>query len=276
MNCLRMNMRKFLGLALILALCPVMQGHRDARAGDAAQDRQVIRLFNGENLEGWYTWIEHRGRDTDPAGVFTVNDGMIRISGEEWGCITTEESFENYTLLVEFKWGELTFEPRLDRARDSGILLHSQGEDGGSQGIWMHSIECQIIEGGTGDIIVVGDGTDRFRVTCEVAPEKQGSSYVFRPGGEQVTVSEGRINWYGRDPDWADVLGFRGRNDVASPRGEWNTLVCVSDGGQLTYTLNGVMVNRALRVSPARGKIQVQSEGAEIFFRRIELTPSDP
>jgi len=55
---------------------------------------------------------------------------MIRISGEEWGCITTEQEYENYKLLIEFKWGELTYEPRMDRARDSGVLLHSQGEDG--------------------------------------------------------------------------------------------------------------------------------------------------
>lgn len=234
-------------------------------------DPQVIPLFNGRNLEGWYTWIEHRGKNTDPKEVFTVEDRMIRISGEEWGCITSLKSYENYRLVVEYKWGEKTFEPRVGRARDSGVLLHSRGEDGGSQGIWMHSIECQVIEGGTGDIIVVGDGTDHYMVTCEVAPEQQGTSYVFEPGGDTVSITEGRINWYGRDPEWEDVTGFRGRNDVEKQRGEWNVLECISDHGQLTYILNGVIVNRAIQVKPASGRIQIQSEGAEIYFRRIDL-----
>ena len=133
---------------------------------------------------------------------------MIRISGEEWGCITTEDEFENYHIVLEFKWGEETHPPRKERARDSGLLLHSQGEDGSSGGIWIHSIECQMIEGGTGDIIVVGDGTDNFSVTATVAPEKQGNSYQYKPEGEKQTINAGRINWLGRDPEWKDEKGF--------------------------------------------------------------------
>ena len=35
---------------------------------------------------------------TDPKGVFKVEDGMIHVSGEEFGCLTTEKEFENYRL----------------------------------------------------------------------------------------------------------------------------------------------------------------------------------
>jgi hypothetical protein len=234
---------------------------------------EIIHLFNGHTLDGWYTYLQHRGRNQDPTGVFSVQNGMIRISGEEWGCITTEEEYSNYHLITEFKWGDETFAPRRENARDSGILLHSQGEDGGSEGIWMHSIECQVIEGGTGDFIVVGDGTDRFRITSTVAAQKQGASSVFLPDGEPVAINQGRINWFGRDPDWADRLGFRGRQDIEYPAGEWNTLECVAKGDEIAIFLNGVLVNRATEVRPHRGKIQIQSEGAEIFFRRVELQP---
>ncbi len=236
-------------------------------------DSKTLKLFNGKDLDGWYTFLQHRGRNNDPKEVFTVHDGMIRISGEEWGCITTEEEYENYRLLVEFKWAEKTFEPRLDNARDCGLLLHSQGEDGGSQGIWMHSIECQIIEGGTGDIIVVGDGSDRFSVTCKVDPKKPGNALVYHPEGEEVTIRQGRINWYGRDPEWKDQLGFRGKKDVEKPAGEWNVLECIANGDQLTFFLNGTLVNRATQVKPSGGRIQIQSEAAEIYIRKVELTP---
>jgi hypothetical protein len=235
--------------------------------------KKAIELFNRNNLDGWYAFLQNRGRDDDPKKVFTVKDGMIRISGEEWGCITTDKEYENYTLITEFKWGQTTYAPRLKNARDSGILLHSQGEDGNSQGIWMTSIECQIIEGGTGDFIVVGDGSDKFEITSTVAEEKQGNSFVFQPDGRKVTINENRINWYGRDPNWKDFLDFRGKNDVEKPVGEWNLLECVVNDGEITVFLNGVLVNRATDVKPGKGRIQIQSESAEIFFRRVDLLP---
>lgn len=235
--------------------------------------KKTIQLFNKNNLDGWYTFLKSRGRNNDPKNVFSVSNGMIRISGEEWGCITTEKEFENYRLILEFKWGEKTFEPRVNNARDCGVLLHSIGEDGGSEGIWMHSIECQIIEGGTGDFIVVGDGSENFSITCPVAPEKQGDSPVFQKGGEPVTIHSNRINWYGRDPNWKDVIGFRGAKDIEKPVGEWNILECLVSRDKISIYLNGVLVNQAFQVKPAKGRIQIQSEGAEIFFRRVDVTP---
>lgn len=234
---------------------------------------KTIELFNGKNLKGWYTFIKGRGRGSDPQKVFTVNDKMIRVSGEEWGCITTNKEYENFTLTVEFKWGTKTWEPRVKNARDNGILVHSTGMDGGYDGTWMHGIECQIIEGGTGDLLVVGDKTEKFAITCPVAAEKQGGSYLFQPDGKPVTIHGGRINWYGRDADWEDVIDFRGKSDVEKPVGEWNRMEVVAKGNDISIFLNGVLVNQAMQVKPAKGRIQIQSEGAEMLIRRIELTP---
>ena len=231
-----------------------------------------IKLFNGKNLSGWYTFLKGRGRNNDPKKVFTVQKGLIRISGEEWGCITTNDEYENYKLLVEFKWGDLNFAPRTDNARDSGVLLHSTGNDGDYSGIWMHSIECQLIEGGTGDLLVVGDGSDKFSLTCPVAPEKQGSSYVFQPSGNPVTINGGRINWFGRDPEWKDVKGFRGLKDVEKSIKKWNKMECIVKGKEIFIYLNGTLVNHAIDAKPAKGHIQIQSESAEILFKRIEIT----
>lgn len=238
-----------------------------------ASGKNTIQLFNGKDLTNWYTFLKERGRNNDPKHVFTVQDGMIHISGEEWGCITTTNEYENYRIRIEFKWGEVNNPPREDKARDSGLLLHSQGEDGASGGIWMHSIECQMIEGGTGDFIVVGDGTDKFSITATVAPEKQGNSFVFQPNGYKETITSGRINWFGRDPEWKDTLGFRGKNDVEKPLGKWNKMECIADGDHITIYVNGILVNKATNVKPHKGKIQIQSESAELFIRKVELTP---
>ncbi len=270
---MRINKLPALCAALILILHTEPVFSQKQHDSSFRKEKKTLRLFDGKSLDGWYTFIKDRGRDSDPKKVFTVQDGMIRITGEEWGSLTTNKNFKNYRLVTEFMWGDETFEPRKDKARDCGLLLHSRGKDGGSGGIWMNSIECQIIEGGTGDIIIVGDGTDNFRVTAEVASGKPGYAYVFQKGGHPVTLNSGRINWFGRDANWKDTIGFRGKNDVEKPVGEWNTLECIVNKDHLTIFLNGVLVNEATNVKPQKGRIQIQSEGAEIFFRKVELTP---
>jgi hypothetical protein len=138
----------------------------------------------------------------------------------------------------------------------------------------MHSIECQLIEGGTGDFIVVGNGTDDFSITVPVAKEKQGGAYLFKPiGGENVTVTGGRVNWFGRDPEWKDVKDFRGARDLERPIGQWNLMEVVARGNDVRVYLNGALVNHATAVKPSRGRIQIQSEAAEVSFKRIDLKP---
>lgn len=232
---------------------------------------EYIRLFNGKNLDGWYTFLKGKGKNNDPNGVFRVEKGNIVVSGEEFGCITSEEEYENYKLTVEFKWGDRTFAPRADKARDGGVLLCSVGEDGGYNGTWMYSIECQIIEGGTGDIIVVGDGSENISVTATVKKGTGENSYIFHPEGESRVFIRGRIDWVHRAPEWNDRKNFRGAEDAENPVGEWNRLECCLNGSDLTIYLNGKLVNRVYDIKPKKGKIQIQSEGAEIFIRRVEL-----
>lgn len=258
-------MTKFLTLAFLIFFI-FQNKNTTAQSGP-------IKLFNGKNLNGWYPFVEKRGRDQDTKKVFTVEDGLIHISGEEYGSIVTDEEYENYKLTMEFKWGSNTYAPRVNAARDGGLLIHSTGPDGGYRGIWMLSIECQIIEGGTGDMLVVGDGTDKYALTARVTSKKGGGGKVFDPTGTPVTINSGRIDWFDRDLSWQDVKGFRGAKDIESPMGEWNVMECVAKGDEVTVYVNGVLVNHATSVKPSKGRIQIQSEGAEMFVRKVELTP---
>ncbi len=152
--------------------------------------------------------------------------------------------------------------------------MHSQGEDGAWGKTWMYSIECNIIEGGTGDFIVVGNKTDEFSITCNIKDEK--SRYncgIYDPNGKPCTINGGRIDWWGRDPNWEDKKGFRGEKDLDNPVGEWNTLEIICDGDTITNIVNGVVANRAYNVKPTKGKIQIQSEYAGLEFRRVTILP---
>jgi len=231
---------------------------------------EPVLAFNGKNLDGFYTYL-HDNKYEDPKKVFTVQDGVIRVSGEEFGGFATKEDYANYHLVVEWKWGEHTSGARKDKARDSGILLHCVGPDGAAGGHWMQSQECQIIEGGCGDLLMVA-GKEKPSLSCEIriGPDKQ---FYYEKGGMTVTRDGGRYNWWGRDPAWKDVVDFRGSRDVEKPRGEWNRMEVVCDGDTITNIVNGYVVNVGTKSSLTKGKIQFQSEGAEIFFRKIEVRP---
>ena len=97
---------------------------------------------------------------------------------------------------------------------------------------------------------------------------------MFDPNGQPQVFNRGRINWWGRSEDWADKLGFRGPQDVESPGLEWTHIEAVVSGNRLQYFVNGKLVNEGTDSSFTEGKIMIQSEGAEIYFRRIDSSRS--
>ncbi len=265
-----------------LATYLISTGIPNSPAG-AAESGRV--LFNGKDLTNFYTWLADT-KYADPDRVFSVVDQVdgapaIRVSGEHWGAFITREEFSNYRLVAEFRWGLLTWGERKTGAMDSGVLLHCQGSDGntgkGFTGPWMRSVECQIIQGGVGDIILV-EGYDEQG--SRLGPKLKAAAGKDRDGEDVYDLSapvrefaRGRINWFGRDPAWKDALGFRGRNDVESGPGKWTRIEVVCDGDKITNVVNGTVVNLATGCTYDRGKIIFQSEGAEIYFRKIEIHP---
>jgi putative membrane-bound dehydrogenase-like protein len=214
----------------------------------------------------------------DPKDIWTfAKDGTFNISGRGYGYVATKENYRDYHLVLEFKWGTKTWGAREKKAKDNGILLHAYGPHGAYADTWMASIEAQIIEGGVGDILVLSpklaDGTE---LTTSLSAEfvlDRDKEKIWKQGAPRQTVTKGRINWRGRDEDWSDTVGFRGKNDVESPSGEWNRLEVIAKGDTLQYFVNGALINEAFDCKPAEGKILLQTEGAEMIVRRYELYP---
>jgi hypothetical protein len=243
-----------------------------------------LQLFNGTNLAGFYTWLVDTRR-ADPRHVFSAIDGMIRISGDGLGYLSTKQEYQDYHLIAEFKWGRTNWAwgDRIHAARDSGIFLHSSGPDGNSHdgnGAFKAALECQIFQGATGDLLLIrGTNFDGSliapRVTAEVATQRDRDGWPFwqRAGKPEKIARWGRLNWFAKDPSWKDELDFRGPRDVEKPYGQWNRIECICDHDRIRVILNDTVVNEAFEVSPRSGKILLQCEGSEIFFRRFELHP---
>lgn len=212
-----------------------------------------------------------------PQEIWKVEDGVLHVSGRGYGYVATKQSYRDYRLILDFKWGEKTWGKREKAARDNGILLHAYGPHGAFGGTWMASIEAQLIEGGTGDVLVLStkldDGTQlQTSLTSEFILDRD-KEKIWKKGAPRQKVTEGRINWEKRDEDWTDTKDFRGSADVEKPVGDWNTLEVIAKGDTLQYFLNGVLVNEGFEASPSEGKVLLQTEGAEMFVRRYELLP---
>lgn len=201
-----------------------------------AKAQNFVSLFNGKDLDGWYVYIRDNPIDTDTAGVFTVDDKMIHVSGKYFGYIATKQEYENFHLSLEFKWGVAKHPPRQNRKRDSGILYYFSSST--RDKIWPRSIECQIQEGDCGDFWLV-DSTSLIV-----------NGKLYPPTNNQQVIKT---------------------SDQEKPYGEWNTIEVICKNGKCTHIVNGVVVNEGTNANVREGKIALQSEGAEVFYRNIKI-----
>ena len=216
---------------------------------------RAIFRFDGKDLSQFDIFLRSTGLNSDPTHVFTVENGVIHVSGTEMGYIVTRQEYKSYYLRAEFKWGEGTFGSRAGKARDSGILYNIQGPDK----VWPRSIEFQINEGCTGDFWM----TDGAALTS-----KQGTRVTGPDGKAQ------KIDRFDKGA-WQNVVGYRDpSNELEKPHGEWNVLELVNRGdGHVWQYVNGKLANEGTDAFPASGKILFQSEGAEVYFRNISIYP---
>jgi hypothetical protein len=245
MNCARFGW--VAGMLLLLLMLTL------AARAPAQSEPQPIHLLSGNDLSPFYPFLTNSSAGSDPDHVFTLTNGVLRITGQHYGYLATKQTnFANYKLIAEFRWGEQTWSPRATNARDSGVLVHCVGKDN----VWPKSIEAQIIEGGTGDILVVNGAM----LTVDGVTKGPKIARFDRPG---------------RNP-WNDEKGFRGPHEIESPTGEWNRMEVLCDGDKVAITVNGHKTLEGTNASPHAGKILLQSEGAEIFFRRLDVYPLKP
>jgi Domain of Unknown Function (DUF1080) len=243
----------FLACAVAPALSPL-----------PADDAGWVPLFNGHNFDGWYTFLPSTGKNKDPKGVFKVEKGMIHVfdipvtnEKQEFGYLATNQELSHCRIRAEFKFGEKRFVPRQEDKRDSGLLYYFVGPDK----VWPRSLECQIQETDVGDLWIL-DGPS---ITTKI----ETPDYPVYSTGPLLTKNKGRIIKSG---DFEE-------------RGNWNTVEVILDGDRITHLVNGRTVmkawdlkqpdpNDATKMIPLdRGRVMLQAEGAEIWFRNVRMKP---
>lgn len=232
-------------------------------------------LFNGEDLTGWETFagpVEEGakpvGLNNDTMNLFSVveldGEKVLRISGEINASIATKDEFENYHFVMEFKWGEKLF-----TQYNSGLLYHSYGDFGAAHNVWMNSHEFQLFTGNIGDSYRMGS------TYCEIPAVKNDQGrYVFNRDGDKIESKPG-----------SEAVIVAKDNDYEKSKGEWNKVELYCYGRNSVHVVNGEvnMINYKSgkyidegTVEPlTKGRIQIQSEGGELFVRNIKIRSID-
>ena len=243
-------------------------------------------LFNGKDLGGWDTYLgpplddagkklSHIpiGLNNDPNRVFTIKkdqgENVIRISGENWGGISTKVEYENFHLQLMFKWGSLTWGQKRNKKKDSGLLYFAVGPHGADYGAWMRSQEFQIQEGDCGDYWGVAGGMEDIP-----AEKKSDSEYVYNLAGQIYTFSA--TSNVGRH--------CVKQGDSEKTSGEWNVLDLYCHGDTSVHLINGKVMmvlyhsqqsDNGKILPLKKGKLQIQSEGSEVFYKQIKIRSLD-
>lgn len=219
----------------LLALLPVAFLASCSSEVEVSESASSITLFNGENLEGWsHVCVENKPIEA----VWSVVDGVIVCKGEPLGYLQTAGSYQDFTLTFEWRWAP-GGEPG-----NSGVLLRIASEP---ETFMPKCVEAQLKHGSAGDIWAF------FGASLDAEGER----------AREVT---------GHDA-LGDFVGVSKIKDAEKPPGEWNQYEITVSGDSMTLKVNGELVNEATGLDIVSGPIGFQSEGGEIHFRNMELSP---
>jgi hypothetical protein len=202
---------------------------------------QSIHLFDGKSLAGWHMDVPDLEKDSSIRTPFIVRNGMLVSLGTPNGHLLTDREYENYRLEVEYRFAG---EPG-----NCGVLVHASGSRNLYK-MFPKSIEVQMMHGNAGDF------------WCIVEDIKVPDMEARRGPKENWGITEGK----GRR-----ILNLTDNSE--KPLGEWNRLVIECRADTITVWLNDDLVNHGYEATASKGKIALQAEGAEVEFRKVELTP---
>ncbi len=233
--------------------------HKLGYKGEAPKDENgnpVKPVGYNKNEENEFSIIDQNGEQ------------VLRIGGPIYGCLFTKKDFGNYDLKLKVKWGDQKWVPRMTEDKDSGVLYHGRGKCGVEYWrTWMLSQEFQVTEGG------MGDYWSQASSRSDVKARKDGNNYYFDNNGTLTAFGSGTGNG-----------GFCHAGVDAENKNGWNDLELITYGDKSIRIVNGKVVmalsnSRYMVGNEAKplvsGKIQLQCEAAEVFYKDIKIKQID-
>lgn len=202
---------------------------------------QSKSLFNGKDLTGWHIDVPEMDKNTTVKSPFLVREGMLVSMCTPNGHIITDQSYQNYSLEVEYRFA--------GKPGNCGVLVHASTPRA-LYGMFPKSIEVQMMHENAGDF------------WCIVEDIKVPNMVERRGEEAEWGITEGKNR---------RIINLTDRSE--KPLGEWNNMRIECLDRKIKVWVNGDLVNEGYDCTANSGQIALQAEGAEVEFRKVLLTP---
>jgi len=204
----------------------------------------TLHLFNGKDLTGWHADVPASDTVSSLPASFIVRNGLLVSMGKPEGHLITDSVYQNYRLEVEYRLA--------NNPGNCGVLVHASTPRYLYK-MFPKSIEAQMHHGDAGDFWCIGED-------------------IAVPDMEQRRGP--KEEWGGNEGDKRRILNLTDGSE--KPLGEWNTFVVECKERSIRVWVNGTLVNEGHDCTTDRGQIALQAEGAEVEFRKVDLTRIQP
>lgn len=202
---------------------------------------QTRSLFNFKDFTGWHIDVPDMDKDPNVKSPFIIRNGMMVSLASPQGHIITDAVYENYRLQVEYRFP--------GKPGNCGVLVHASTPRV-LYGMFPKSIEAQLMHDNAGDFWCIGED-----ITVPEMEKRRGP----------------KANWGSVDGKERRIINLTDHSE--KPLGEWNTMTVECLGNKIRVWVNGDMVNDGDNCTASKGNIALQAEGAEVEFRKVDLTP---
>ena len=203
--------------------------------------QKTIRLFNGKDLNNWFVDVPAMDKDPQAINPFIIRNGLLVSLGEPQGHLITKSSYQNYRLEIEYRFA--------GKPGNCGVLVHAST----LRALYKQfpkSIEVQMMHDNAGDFWCIAEDISVPNMESRRGPKE---------------------NWGSVDGKERRIKNLTDNSE--KPLGEWNKMVIECKGNNIKVWLNDDMVNDGYGATVQKGKVALQAEGAEVEFRKVDLTP---
>lgn len=206
----------------------------------AAEIPQYKSLFNGKDLTGWVD--VNTTKET-----WFVRDGLLVCSGHPIGVMRSAKQYENFVLHIEWR--------HMEAGGNSGVFAWSEGTVPAGRRL-PKGMEVQMLELDWVKLHKKKDGT--------LPPIAYVHGELFGANGLKTV------------PDNPRGTRSKSIENRCKGKGQWNVYDVVCVDGTVKLSVNGKFVNGVSKASVKKGYLCLESEGAEIHFRNIQIMELPP
>lgn len=202
---------------------------------------QTKALFNGKDLKGWHIDVPEMDKNPNAVNPFLVRNGLLVSLGTPGGHLITDAQHENFRFTFQYRFAR--------KPGNCGALVFvSKPRD--LYEMFPKSIEIQLMNQNAGDFWCIQED-----ITVPDMEKRRGPKEKWGVNGDKLR----------RIPNLTD--------GTEKPLGEWNSMVIECVKNSIKVWLNGVLVNYGYDATASKGQIALQSEGSEVEFKDVKLTP---